>query len=149
MRGHPLEQPMKQLWVRLVLALLAAAAAHAESFSARQCPNFATTEQPYLYLYTEDEYAGEPLYITNASVPDLGEVQLGKTRSSLFNDKASSLRARGKWRICTETAYGGKCLDISSKDWKSELMIGSLKDKLGAEFEDSISSLKLLSCSQH
>ena len=44
----------------LIILTLAAPAtlAQAHSYSSQQCPNFATTEQPYLYLYTESGFAG-------------------------------------------------------------------------------------------
>lgn len=130
------------------LLLTTSVVAFGDSYSAEQCPNFASTEQPYLYLYTAERYRGDPLYVTNASISDLGSVRIGASYSSFFNDKASSLRARGKWRICTEPSYGGRCVEVSSTTWKSELMIESLSGRYGSEFNDSISSIKLLSCSQ-
>jgi hypothetical protein len=131
-----------------IMAFAACSAVYADSYWSHQCPGFATTEQPYLYLCTADAYKGDPLYITNTSVPDLGRIQIGKEYSDFFNDKASSLRIRGKWRVCTERSYGGQCTDISSADWKSELGIDSTKAKLEVGFADSISSVKLLSCSR-
>ena len=141
---------MKNIASLLLLGLVVASAfATAESYSAQQCPNFATTEQPYLYLYTSENYQGDPLYLTNASVPNLGNIHTGLGYSSRFNDRMASIRLRGKWRICVDTAYGGECVEVQSKDWKSELMIQSVKSRFGVAFEESVSSVKLLSCSQY
>lgn len=133
----------------VLMSAVLATLAHADSYSSQQCPNFATTEQPYLYLYTEPGFTGDPLYVTNASIPDLRNVRLAAASSSYFNDKASSVRLRGRWRICTSASYGGQCVDVSSDDWKSEEMVSSLADRFGDSFEDSISSIKLLGCAQY
>lgn len=141
---------MKKLLLTALLGLWAlATVAGAESYSSRQCPNFSTTEQPYLYLYTAEHYQGAPLYITNASIPNLGDVRIGMSYSNYFNDKAASLRVRGKWRVCTNSSYGGKCADVQSDDWKSEKMMSDLKAVLGGDFEKSITSVRLTSCSQY
>ena len=135
---------------KLVTALLLVSAiVRGDTYSGQQCPNFATTEQPYLYLYTSEWYQGYPLYVTNANIPDLGHLPQASSYSSFYDDKASSLRVRGKWRICTSSSYGGACVDVSSSSWKSELMVESLAAKFGDEYDDSISSIKLLSCSQY
>ncbi len=131
-----------------LLLVIAAGYAAADSFSAEQCPNFAKEEQPYFYLYTAEGFMGDPLYITNASIPDLGAVQIGLSYSSYFDDKASSLMLRGKWRICTDDSYGGDCKDLSSSSWKSELATSSIQEEYGEEFNNLISSIQLQGCSQ-
>ena len=141
---------MKRSWIRIaLLALATSAAAYPDAYSGEQCPNFSTTEQPYLYLSTAEDYEGVPLYLTNVSVPDLARVPAGLYFTSYFDDKASSLRVRGKWLVCTKPEYAGKCAEVSSSDWKSELQVADAGEKLGATLEDSISSVELLSCSQH
>lgn len=137
-------------WIRLLsLALVGASLSQAESYSSKQCPSFATTDQPYFYLYSGEQYSGAPLYITNASAADLGSLKIGLVVSSYFDDAASSVRLRGRWQVCTQSSYGGKCTDVASSDWKSELMIPSLAVKFGSDFDDSISSIRLLGCSQY
>ena len=138
-------------WKLLIILMLAALAtlAQADSYSAEQCPNFATTEQPYFYLYTESDFSGSALFVTNASIPDLGHVRFSATTSSYFNDKASSARLRGRWRICTSTSYQGQCVDVSSDTWRSEEMVATLGGRFGGSFDDSVSSVKLLGCSQY
>ena len=119
-----------------------------DSYWSHQCPGLSANDQPYLYVYSEDDYHGEPLFITNASVPDLGSLQTGRSSTDYFNDKAAAIRLRGKWRVCTGRDYTGECADLSSSDWKSELKIPSTRRELGEEFSRSITSVKLVSCEE-
>jgi|GEM_PF-6018732 len=141
---------MTARWISTALALLLLPAlVAAESYSSKQCPNFSTTEQPYFYLYTGVGFTGSPLYVTNASIANLGNLRISMSTTNYFNDKASSARLRGRWRICTGTSYGGECVEVSSDTWRSEEMVSSLAERFGPQFEDSVSSIKLLSCSQY
>ncbi len=141
---------MKRLLLFVACGLcLAPLSLDGDSYAAKQCPKFATTEQPYFYLYTGTNFLGDPLYVTNASVPNLGAVPKAAGHSSYFDNRAASVRLRGKWRICTDPAYGGVCADVQSRDWKSERMVASLAAELGADFENSVSSVKLVSCTQY
>lgn len=141
---------MTARWISIALALLVLPVlVAAESYSSKQCPNFSTTEQPYFYLYTGVDFSGSPLYVTNASIANLGNLRISMSTTSFFNDRGSSARLRGRWRICTGTSYAGECAEISSDTWKSEEMVSNFAERFGAQFEDSVSSIKLLSCSQY
>lgn len=133
----------------LLLVLASSGSAMPDSFNGRQCPNLADSEQPYLYLFTSEGYQGDPLYITNASIEDLGHMPTGLSVSSRFDDQASSFMLRGKWRICVDRFYQGRCVDVSSASMSSELMVPSIENEFGAEFDDAMSSVKLLGCSQY
>lgn len=79
----------------LTLAAIAAAAGLAQA-KPRPAPPF----RPTLVLYAGPNFVGEAR-VLHGSIPRLVDIQ--------FNDRASSLRATGRWQVCTNPYYSGRC----------------------------------------
>ncbi|MDQ8757101.1 beta/gamma crystallin-related protein [Sphingosinicella sp. LHD-64] len=54
-------------------------------------------------LYTQTGYRGRYLTVRRA-IPDL--------RRHGFDDRAASLRGRGRWQVCSRTRYRGTCITV-------------------------------------
>ena len=58
-------------------------------------------------LYSSTYFSGNFLTVRH-NIPDL--------RRYGFNDRADSLHARGRWQICSETHYRGRCATVRGSD---------------------------------
>lgn len=88
-------------------------------------PRKPTPFRPQLVLYAGPNYVGE-YRILRGSVPRLVDVR--------FNDRASSLRATGRWEVCTNPYYSGRCAVVR----------GGYPGLGGLKMSDKISSVRYI-----
>ncbi|MDQ0464528.1 hypothetical protein QO010_002309 [Caulobacter ginsengisoli] len=88
-------------------------------------PKRAPVFRPQLVLYAGPNFVGE-FRILRASVPRLVDIQ--------FNDRASSLRATGRWQVCTNPYYAGRCAVVR----------GGYGGLGGIQMSDKISSVRYI-----
>lgn len=81
--------------------------------------------RPQLVLYAGPNFVGE-YRIVRGSVPRLVDIQ--------FNDRASSLRATGRWQVCTNPYYTGRCVVVR----------GAYGGLGGVQMSDKISSVRYI-----
>lgn len=102
----------------LALAAIAGVAGIAQA-KPRPAPPF----RPELVMYAGPNYVGE-FRVLRGSVPRLVDIQ--------FNDRASSLRATGRWEVCTNPYYTGRCAVVR----------GGYPGLGGLQMSDKISSVR-------
>ena len=74
-------------------------------------------------LYEHDGFAGRSVRVTN-EVANLGRIG--------FNDRASSLVIeRGRWEVCEDARYSGRCVVLRSGDYDTMSAIG-LNDRISS-----------------
>ncbi|WP_395945096.1 beta/gamma crystallin-related protein [Brevundimonas sp.] len=73
-------------------------------------------------VYTDSNYRGASRVFTSE------DRNLGNTP---FNDRISSIRVQGRWEVCTNAQFGGRCRIIDGD-----------QRNLGGGFNDSISSVR-------
>jgi hypothetical protein len=61
-------------------------------------------QRPSLTLYARPNYAGRSVTFI---------VSIANLQSVDFNDRARSLRVRGRWRICEHANYRGRCVVVT------------------------------------
>ncbi len=112
---------MKLLKIAAIGALTLAVAGAAVAAPARRPPPF----RPQLVLFAGPNFVGE-YRVLRGAVPRLVDVQ--------FNDRASSLRATGRWLVCTNPYYSGRCVEVR----------GGYPGLGGVQMSDKISSVRYI-----
>lgn len=112
---------MKLLKIAAIGALTLAVAGAAMAAPPRRPAPF----RPQLVLYAGPNYVGE-YRVLRGNVPRLVDVQ--------FNDRTSSLRATGRWQVCTNPYYTGRCVQVR----------GGYAGLGGIRMSDKISSVRYI-----
>ena len=94
---------------------------------------------PTLILYGDPEKKGDSYVIKNKSLPDMTKLDMGDKD---LNDWTRAMKLiSGRWRICTDTNYGGKCLTITGAGAGIRL-----DQNWSGNWDKVISSIKPIAC---
>lgn len=103
---------------------------HSEDKPYKSSPYFT----PYIRLFDRARFSKKYVTLINRSASDLD------TRGLLGN-AISSIEYRGIWELCKDPEFNGECIQLKSKN---VARIANISNELGEDWNDAISSVKLL-----
>ncbi len=106
----------------------------AESRGGGQWPGLHDNWTPYIRLFDDKRFGGAYSELVNISLSDLQKIQG-------HHVQISSLEFRGRWQLCSEPNYEGRCIEV---DARGHAGIEDLEDEYGEHWNNAVSSVRLL-----
>ena len=106
----------------------------AESRGGGQWPGLHDNWVPYIRLFDDQRFGGAYFELINISLSDLRKIEG-------HNFQVSSLEFRGRWQLCSEPNYEGRCIEV---DARGHAGVEDLEDEYGEHWNNAVSSVRLL-----